>query len=315
MAKCYGLPYKGSKNKIADWVVSHFPQKTNFYDLFCGGCAITHKCLEENMFKNYFINDLDHLTTKLFMDCLNNNLEDGLYEWVSREDFFRLKETNPIVKYGWSFGFKGDTYLYGKDKEFLKYCLHKAVVDCDFELMKTEFDIDLSGLQYIEPIRERRLLATKMLSEVDLNSNDKFKGLNIQDTNTLLNWCRFQHLNSLERIERITELSQLINNNVFSDCKDYTEIEIQPDSVIYCDIPYKGTDTYNKISFDYDRFYTWCGEQKEIVIISEYDMPEDRFECIDTIQKRVTLNKNDNSLVKTEKLFVPKHQIDMLQGI
>lgn len=44
-------------------------------------------------------------------------------------------------------------------------------------------------------------------------------------------------------------------------------------------------------------------------------MPSEGFECIDTIQKRVTLNHNDNSLVKTEKLFVPKHQIDMLQGI
>ena len=38
----YGLPYMGSKNKIAEWVVSHFPEKKHFYDLFAGGCAVTH---------------------------------------------------------------------------------------------------------------------------------------------------------------------------------------------------------------------------------------------------------------------------------
>ena len=38
----YGLPYMGSKNKIAEWVLSYLPQADNFYDLFCGGCAITH---------------------------------------------------------------------------------------------------------------------------------------------------------------------------------------------------------------------------------------------------------------------------------
>ena len=39
----YGLPYKGSKNQIAEWVYSYFPKATNFYNLFAGGCAITKK--------------------------------------------------------------------------------------------------------------------------------------------------------------------------------------------------------------------------------------------------------------------------------
>ena len=40
MTRRYGTPYKGSKNQIAEWVYSHFPKATNFYDLFAGGCAI-----------------------------------------------------------------------------------------------------------------------------------------------------------------------------------------------------------------------------------------------------------------------------------
>lgn len=50
----YGLPYKGSKNFIAEWVVSHFPDKTNFYDLFAGGCAVTHTALLKKNFQHYF---------------------------------------------------------------------------------------------------------------------------------------------------------------------------------------------------------------------------------------------------------------------
>ena len=38
----YGMPYKGSKNKLAGQIFELFPRKKNFYDLFCGGCAMTH---------------------------------------------------------------------------------------------------------------------------------------------------------------------------------------------------------------------------------------------------------------------------------
>lgn len=38
----YGLPYQGSKNKIAEWVISNLPKAEHFYDLFAGGCAVTH---------------------------------------------------------------------------------------------------------------------------------------------------------------------------------------------------------------------------------------------------------------------------------
>lgn len=37
----YGVPYRGSKNKIADWVVDHLPDGKTLVDLFAGGCAVT----------------------------------------------------------------------------------------------------------------------------------------------------------------------------------------------------------------------------------------------------------------------------------
>jgi site-specific DNA-adenine methylase len=33
----YGIPYKGSKNSIAEWIVSELPRADIFVDLFFGG--------------------------------------------------------------------------------------------------------------------------------------------------------------------------------------------------------------------------------------------------------------------------------------
>lgn len=33
----YGIPYKGSKNKVTKWLLSLLPKGEVFVDLFCGG--------------------------------------------------------------------------------------------------------------------------------------------------------------------------------------------------------------------------------------------------------------------------------------
>ena len=91
---------------------------------------------------------------------------------------------------------------------------------------------------------------------------------------------------------------------------DYAKVEIPKDSVIYCDIPYKGTNKYvgaNK--FDYERFYDWASNQTEPVFISSYEMPSDRFDCVAEWNHRSILNKDSNIAVK-ERLFVPHHQTE-----
>ena len=102
----YGVPFKGSKNQIAEWVCSHFPKATNFYDLFAGGCAITHCAMEKNIFQNYSANDIadSHF---LFMEAVYGKFQNET-RWISREDFYRLKDSEPYIRYCWSFGNKGD---------------------------------------------------------------------------------------------------------------------------------------------------------------------------------------------------------------
>ena len=83
---------------------------------------------------------------------------------------------------------------------------------------------------------------------------------------------------------------------------------IPKDSVVYCDIPYRDTNVYDKDNaFEYERFYDWCAHQAEPVFISSYEMPRDRFTCIDEITHRSTLSATANIQV-TERIFIPNHQ-------
>ena len=99
---------------------------------------------------------------------------------------------------------------------------------------------------------------------------------------------------------------------ITSSVLDYEEVAIPEDSVIYCDIPYEGTDGYlekGQGGFDYERFYQWCERQTQPVFISSYQMPEDRFDCIEEFTHRSTLSATANNLV-TERIYVPKHQAE-----
>lgn len=91
---------------------------------------------------------------------------------------------------------------------------------------------------------------------------------------------------------------------------DYRDVEVLPDSVIYCDPPYKDTVGYG-MEFDHEFFYDWCEKQTSLVLISEYWMPEDRFVCIAEFERRSTFSATNNSLSRIEKVYVPKGQLEM----
>lgn len=66
----YGVPYKGSKNQIAEWIVLTLPRAEYFVDLFCGGCAVTHAALLSRKWKRFIINDIDGRMPKFFLDAV-----------------------------------------------------------------------------------------------------------------------------------------------------------------------------------------------------------------------------------------------------
>lgn len=91
--------------------------------------------------------------------------------------------------------------------------------------------------------------------------------------------------------------------------KDYRDVEILPDSVIYCDIPYRNTREYRNDTFDHDAFYKWALRQTAPLFISEYWMPEEEFVCVAEFERASTFSATNNSLRKIERIFRPKHQL------
>jgi len=86
----------------------------------------------------------------------------------------------------------------------------------------------------------------------------------------------------------------------------YQDLEIPPNSIIYCDPPYRDTATYKTGKFNHDSFWLWC-EQKHneghTVFVSEYQAPNS-FRCI---WEKVIVSSFDtdaNRKRATERLFV-----------
>lgn len=150
----YGLPYMGSKNKIAEWLVQQLPCATHFYDLCCGGCAVTHAAMAMHKYKHYHVNDITDMGL-LFRDIVTGRRRVE-YEWVSRDEFFARKDTDPLVRIIWSFGNDGRTYLYGREVEPFKKAVHYAVCFGDYSLTDA-YGIDCCPLDAMTDIYDRYL--------------------------------------------------------------------------------------------------------------------------------------------------------------
>lgn len=294
----YGLPYMGSKNKIAEWVLSYLPQAYNFYDLFCGGCAITHCAITQRKYKNYFINDIKKEMPQAFIDCINGKYNND-YRWISHENFDKLKgKGDLLVDICFSFGNnwrKG--YAYSREIEPYKKALHYAIFFNDYSLAKEMYGIDFSFIKSIVGVAQKYAIVKKSIKDNKITKCIQLETL--------------ERLQNLERLHRMYDLQNLerLQFSITPSSLSYNELEIKPNSVIYCDIPYRSTAKYNDIEFDYDKFYEWCLKQTEPLFISEYDMPKGDFVCVGAKNKVIGICATDKSSKAVEKIFVPKHQV------
>ena len=171
----YGLPYKGSKNKLAERIVRLLPKRTHLIDLFCGGCAVSHAALLMGKYEHIHINDINWMCPTLFIDALNGKYNDE-NRWISREDFFRLKDTDPYVAVVWSFGNNLRDYLYSKEIEPLKKAIHYAMFFSDYSLGK-ELGHDLSFIDPIQDLQKRYLAVKHYFNRLDKSQQQSFEGV------------------------------------------------------------------------------------------------------------------------------------------
>lgn len=287
----YGIPYTGSKNSIAKEIVDLLPTAEYFVDLFCGGCAITHAAMLSGKYKRFIINDIAPDIPRLFMDAINGKYLNEK-RWISREDFFRLKDSDAFVKYVWSFGNGGYSYIYGRKIEAWKKALHYARVLGDFSLLKRDFGIvtDDASRQNIRLNAEKWGLIDKLKCSME--------GL--------------QSLQSLERLQGLERLERLQSLQSFSG--DYQAVKIPKNSVVYCDPPYNNCSatvdkrTYCK-GFDFPRFFDWLRKVDFPVFVSEYVMPDD-FVAVWQKTKICTFSPRNNAKYTVERVFVHERFAD-----
>ena len=162
--KTAGLPYKGGKSKLAERIVSIFPHAEHLYDLFSGGCAIAHCALLKNKFSHVHINDINPMMPQAFVKALQGGFDDE-DRWISREDFFKLKDTDPYVAICFSFGNDLKTYCYGKDIEETKKALHYAIFFDSYELSDRLIGVNLRPIEKCATRQEKYALAKKLIKE------------------------------------------------------------------------------------------------------------------------------------------------------
>ena len=260
-----GLPYKGSKNTIAEDLVKCLPRGGKLLDACCGGGAVLMAAAMSGRWDKVVGNDINAATIALLDAVL---IHKGQIEYehppiCTRNDFLHSLQRivngdftiqDCVNKYCASFGSDGKTYIYGADIEECK--------------TTAEMMLSSSKLEY------RYLFYRKFIRFLLCYSSDE-KLHSIENLQQLQHLERLQRIESLERLGRLERLERLERLDIFDI--DYSEFD-----VVYFDIPYKGTNKYD-FEFDYDRFYSFFASLGKPAFLSEYNAP---FEVIATFDKQ-----------------------------
>lgn len=185
-SQCYGIPYMGSKWRLADWILSYLPdapidapqdgereRERVFVDLFAGGCAMTHAAIKSGRFDKVIANDLS-VAPQVFKKAVEYGADDWK-EFLSKEEFKALDTDTVdglakalIFGYGYtiqSYGYSDENVI--KEKE----AFEKAMND----LRSDTRSISASRIKVLDMLK----------GSVDLKScticNESYENININD--------------------------------------------------------------------------------------------------------------------------------------
>ena len=254
--KAWGLPYMGSKNSIAKYIVNALPSGERLVDLFAGGCAITDYALKNtNKFSRFLVNDLNGWSPQTYVKALAGGFKDE-ERWISRQDFFRLKDTDPYVNLCFSFGNNLKTYMYNPAIEPYKRALHHIIFWEDYIPMGVICPqvVDIikeyckgkdrkgrrlaSGYAVADHIKQKGSVeywqSNPMFRSVKIKWSPERRGMkgselannamkDISTKSILQSLERLESLESLERLERLERLQSLERLERLQNIADMTE--------------------------------------------------------------------------------------------
>ena len=289
--KPVGLPYVGSKKKISKKIVEiikqNFGTDKTVYDVFGGGGAITAELMINGIDVVY--NDLDKTITDMFNLVLSQDREWIKTLIVSRDDFIAIREKenktieDELKLLVSSFGNDRKTYLYSKNNSDIKYNLAVEILEKEDVLLGYK--------------KTRTYLMAVNLHEDELGFVGEGENHRILP--------QLGRLQSLERLQNIGSLQQLHETKN----KDYKYFSNVKNSILYLDPPYEqATNKYKFGEFDSLELYEWAYDMSKnnIVIISSYEVSDERFEPVFEFKTARSTLQGGNSGNKTEKLFMVK---------
>ena len=310
--KSYGVGYQGSKNRIAEKLMNVLPNGNRFVDLFSGGCAMTHCAMMSGKYNEYLCNDLYPHAQNLFQQAITTGFDDPKYlRWISREDFFKYKDSDDLVRCCWSFGNNQNNYMYGKNIEPFKKALHYACVYDDWSYFKYTTVADdviqklkdcVDGIPVLQ-MNERRLKMTQIVRYKERITTGSILQ-NIDRLNNVMSIDRW-YIENIWILDRLKSIQQTDQNITFTSM-DYRNYEHKEGDVVYCDPPYKGTGDYDNNTFDHDAFYEWVRSMDYPVYFSEYYAPDDFVSIFNTQLEKIMSGGKSAHNKATEHLFIHK---------
>lgn len=262
---------------------------------------MTQCALESKKYNKVIYNEKETLIYNGFKKAISGDFKNE-HRWIDRETFNELKTIDPYVAICYSFGNNLKAYCYSEILEPWKEAIHYARVFNDYSKFK-KFGINSDG------------------SKADIIKNfNEYRQKYINYINNNIN-CNAEHLAELENLERLSRLENLErllpftvkqDNKHFAELQSleslcrlqslecfnesYEKINILNNSVVYCDPPYKDTAKYLS-EFNHEDFYNWCRNQKSLVFISEYNMPDD-FYLVYTFKRKDIFSDNSKDVME-----------------
>lgn len=235
---------------------------------------MTHCAMLSNKWHSFLYNDLNEMITTLFIDAIYGKYHDEK-RVITREDFEALKDTDPYVRYIWSFGNNGSGYLWGKDIEEIKCTACHSLMD------ETLNERRLAYMHYVKMLKKR-------LSDNRLEPIERLQSL--------------EHLQGLQQLEALQRL-EVCNMS-------YEAYEYEPGDVVYCDVPYeqmgKARCTDYGVTFDSLAFYKWAKEKPYQIFFSSYEISDDSFYKVKVKSVQSLIGANTNGKMVNEYLYSNK---------
>lgn len=244
--KRYGIPYRGSKSRIAGWVLDQLPPGDCLVDLFAGGCAVTHAAMEAGRYARYIANDIGD-GPKVFRDAMRGEFDGFMLHVPTREEMQGSPDLATRVIYSFSNDCEG--YLWGKDMEAVQRAASALILD--------------------PSVHGRRLAWRHLCQEL---------GRYIADGGDP---DRVKSKDDLQRQERLQSISGL-GGDLTVYGVDYRDCPVPEGAVVYADPPYRGTRRGRKVDmrgyaggyFDVAAFDRWLDEVPFMVCVSEVTCPD-----------------------------------------